>query len=99
MKRCPFCAEEIQDEAIKCKHCGEFMIKKTGEKWYLKTSILILAFLTIGPFALPMLWFNPRYSKLTKITVSVIVLVITYYLTVLLIRSVQLIVNYYGQIL
>ena len=68
-------------------------------KWYFKTYAFVLAFLCVGPLALPLVWINPRYKRSKKIFMTVITLLACYIVFALLIKSTESIYNYYNQVL
>jgi hypothetical protein len=73
MKKCTFCAEEILDDAIKCKHCGEwiknehkhaqastFEIEGPDSKWWYR---LLKVLYIVSFFAITITWLSFGYSE------------------------------------
>ena len=106
-KMCPSCGAPATAEARYCSQCGKALQQAVTAlqpaKWYHSVwFVLFLLFFVLGPFALPLIWKSPRFSRrlkglLTATAIGYTVLLVE--LTARMVRAVTEAVNQFNSTL
>lgn len=74
------------------------MENEQKDKWYFKSPSLIIGFLLVGPFVLPLVWANPGFSNRKKIILTVIIAFLSLLLLIMAAGSLKYVTDSYQQL-
>ncbi len=94
--KCRYCGEFLDDNQVKNRlselknrqilnNISRISTAQNELKWYFKTSVIVIALACLGPLALPMVWWQPRYKIVSKVIITILVIAVTvmgYYATI-----------------
>lgn len=93
---CPACGATVAGEARACGHCAApldptvALREPPKGKWYHNIwGVLAILFFFLGPFGLPLVWNNPRFSRRLKIGLTVVTTAYTAWLVDLTMRVIK----------
>ncbi len=65
-------------------------------KWYHNVwLVLLMLFVVLGPFGLPLLWKSPRFSRLMKIMLTLATFLYTWWLVIVTITASQAVLQHF----
>lgn len=93
---CPACGATGTGGAKYCSQCAApfdptvSLREPARAKWYHNVwFVLVMLFFVLGPFGLPLVWKNPRFSRGLKIGLTVVAIAYTVWLVDLTMRVVK----------
>ncbi len=90
-----FCQTPAAPGAKFCSHCGAPLTAGTAPAvrtlpWYYNVwVVLLLLVFVLGPFGLPLVWNNPRFSPTAKWVITSLLIVYTVLLGMLTLRMIR----------
>lgn len=69
------------------------MCEQPENRWYHSNLAIVVALACAGPFALVLVWNNPRYRRFTKIWITILVIVVTILLCYIAFKLIVLLVE------
>ena len=103
-RACPACGAVTGSPAAYCSQCGmalssaQAQAKPAVSKWYYNVwFVLFMLFFVVGPFGLPLVWKNPRFSRGIKGFLTLAMVVYTLALVKLTIVTTQAILQHVNE--